>query len=55
MTVIRYEQKDPVSCVSAIGHLGRDSLASPFILFYFKIFIYLAAPGLSCGMRDLVP
>ena len=25
------------------------------LLFFKKIFIYLASPGLSCGMRDLVP
>ena len=26
-----------------------------FIYFYFCIFFYLAAPGLSCSTRDLVP
>ena len=31
------------------------SLALFFLMFFKLIFIYLAAPGLSCSMWDLVP
>ena len=35
---------------------GSPTLHALRVLFYFTIFfIYLAALGLSCGVRDLIP
>ena len=40
----------------ALGFIGLSVFLVFLVLFCFNyLFIYLAAPGLSCGMRDLVP
>ena len=36
-------------------HVRRCFTLAQWVVFFFLIFIYLATPGLSCDMQDLVP